>query len=170
MADDLHFVPGSFYRICDRTGFKVRAGKTRAEWTTRIIRTQSWEARQPQDFVRGVADPQYVPDARPQQQNVFIGPLQTMIATSASAGDNFISVQSTLGMMIGDKIEIILDGDADTFLAVIVNIGSGGFSSGFSRGFDTIASALYISPVMPHSASSGNFVTDISQVIQPNIG
>lgn len=72
MADDKHYVPGSFYRICDRTGFKVRAGRTRKEWTGRIVRTQSFEMRQPQDFVKGVVDYQAVPDPRPRQTNRFI--------------------------------------------------------------------------------------------------
>lgn len=167
MADDLHYVPGSFYRICDRTGFKIRADKTRAEWTTRIIRTQSWEARQPQDFVRGVADPQYVPDARPQQQNVFIGPLTTTLSSNAAPGTNTLNVASFVGMSIGDRIEIILDGDADTFLTTIIRL-PGGFSSGFSGGFATVS--IQLADPFPRSASAGNLVTDISQVIQPNIG
>lgn len=72
MADDRHYVPGDFYRICDRTGFKVRAGRTRKEWTGRIVRTKSFEMRQPQDLVRGVPDWQAVPDPRPRQANQFI--------------------------------------------------------------------------------------------------
>ena len=72
MADDKHYEPGSFYRICDRTGFKVRAGRTRKEWTGRIVRDQSFEMRQPQDFVKGVVDYQAVPDPRPRQRDLFI--------------------------------------------------------------------------------------------------
>lgn len=168
MADDLHYVPGSFYRICDRTGFKIRADTTRAEWTTRIIRTKSWEARQPQDFVRGVADPQYVPDARPRQQDVFIGPLTTTLSLRAPQGATLLNVVSTLGMNIGDSLEIILDGDADTFLATIAGVITSGFSAGFSSGF-AIGNVLLSTP-FPRPASAGNLVTDISQVIQPNIG
>lgn len=73
MADDRHYIPGSWYRLDERTGFKVRAEKTRKEWTGRIVRDQSWEARQPQDFVRGVRDDQTVPEPRPRQPNVFVG-------------------------------------------------------------------------------------------------
>lgn len=72
MADDKHYVPGSFYRICDITGFKVRAERTRKLWSGTIRRIQSWEARQPQDFVKGVRDDQAVPDPRPRQVDRFI--------------------------------------------------------------------------------------------------
>lgn len=72
MADDKHYVPGDFYRMCDRTGFKVRAGRTQKEWTGMIVRGQSWERRHPQDFVRGVRDDQTVPMPRPRQVDLFI--------------------------------------------------------------------------------------------------
>jgi hypothetical protein len=72
MADDKHYVPGSFYRICDITGFKVRAERTRKMWSGTIRRIASWEARQPQDFVKGVKDDQAVPDPRPRQVDRFI--------------------------------------------------------------------------------------------------
>jgi hypothetical protein len=72
MADDKHYVPGDFYRICDRTGFKVRASKTRKQWDNLIVRLESFEPRQPQDFVRGVPDNQTVPEPRPHQKDIFI--------------------------------------------------------------------------------------------------
>lgn len=59
------YKPGSFYRIDDRTGFKVRAEDQQREWTNLLIRKQSFEMRQPQDFVTGVVDDQNVPYARP---------------------------------------------------------------------------------------------------------
>lgn len=61
------YKPGDFYRICDRTGFKVRASATRKEWTGMIVRDKSFEMRHPQDFVRGVEDNQNVPEPRPRQ-------------------------------------------------------------------------------------------------------
>ena len=92
MADDRHYIPGSFYRLDERTGFKVRAEKTKREWTGRIVRDQSWEARQPQDFVRGVRDDQTVPDPRPRQLPwVFIGVGDFMLVTDLgkNLGNNF---------------------------------------------------------------------------------
>lgn len=73
MVDDRHYVPGTFYRMCDRTGFKTRSYRTRKEWTGLIVRDSVWEARQPQDFVKGVIDDQTVPEPRPRQPTTLIG-------------------------------------------------------------------------------------------------
>lgn len=51
--------------VCDRTGFVVYSGDTQTEWDGGLVRKQSFESRQPQDFVRGVVDHQSVTDARP---------------------------------------------------------------------------------------------------------
>jgi len=73
MADDRHYVPGDFYRIDDRSGFKVRAKRTRKEWTGLIVDQDKWEARPSQDFVKGVIDDQTVPEPRPRQPDRYIG-------------------------------------------------------------------------------------------------
>lgn len=73
MGTERFYKPGSFYRICDRTGFATRAERTRAEWQGLIVSDRVWEARQPQDFVKGVQDNQTVPYARPRQPDQFIG-------------------------------------------------------------------------------------------------
>lgn len=73
MANE-YYKPGSFWRIDDRTGFKIRAERTEQEWTNRIVRDLSWEPRQPQDFVRGTADQQTVPAPRPEGIDVNIMP------------------------------------------------------------------------------------------------
>lgn len=69
MGTERFYKPGSFYRICDRTGFATRAERTRTEWNGLIVSDRVWEARQPQDFVKGVADNQTVPYPRPRQPN-----------------------------------------------------------------------------------------------------
>lgn len=95
MADDRHYVPGDWYRICDRTGYKVRASKTKKEWTGNIVRDQSFELRQPQDFVRGRKDPQTVPDARPRQTNHFIEP-NYRITMKTFDGENEDNIRITM--------------------------------------------------------------------------
>lgn len=87
MADDRHYVPGDWYRICDRTGFKVRAKHTKQEWTHNIVREQSFEERQPQDFVRGVYDYQNVPLPRPRSPDRFINPNLNTTGTFQVYGD-----------------------------------------------------------------------------------
>lgn len=73
MGADKHFRMGSFYRICDRTGFATRAEDTQMEWQGLIVDKRVYEARQPQDFVTGVPDNQTVPYPRPRQANTFVG-------------------------------------------------------------------------------------------------
>lgn len=73
MGTERFYKPGSFYRICDRTGMAFRAERTRKEWNNLIVSDRVWEARQPQDFVKGVDDNQTVPNARPRQPNTYIG-------------------------------------------------------------------------------------------------
>lgn len=63
--------PGDFWRIDDRSGFKVPASRTRKEWTGEIVDRKSYEARHPQDFVRARRDEQRVPDPRPRPEDVF---------------------------------------------------------------------------------------------------
>lgn len=66
-----YYIPGSFYRSDDRTGRKVRAERTKKEWNNLIVDENTFEIRQPQDFVRGVRDDQTVPEARPWPPNNF---------------------------------------------------------------------------------------------------
>lgn len=72
MGTERFYKPGSFYRICDRTGFATRAERTSTEWNNLIVRDDVYERRHPQDFVKGVQDNQTVPYARPRQPNVFL--------------------------------------------------------------------------------------------------
>lgn len=61
----------SNYEICDRTGFKVPRGTLKREWNGAMVRPQSWEARHPQDFVRGRPEHQKG-SPRPEQPDTFI--------------------------------------------------------------------------------------------------
>lgn len=109
MADDLHFVGGDFYRICDRTGFKVRARHTAEEWNGRIVRDQSWERRNQQEYVRGIRDDQTVPDPRPRQPNVGVGPAGTTTTAAAAIGAVLLHVVATTGFTTGDRGGVVLD-------------------------------------------------------------
>ena len=155
LSDDRHYVPGDWYRICDRTGFKVRASRTRKEWQNRIVRDVSWEPRNAQDFVRGVADEQYVPDVRPRQPNVFLGPLSTYSTAIVPAGTSIIPVGYTVRMQVGDRIMMVLD-NTDTFYATITDIPS--FYS------------IQISPALPYQLDANVSIVDVTAVSLPNIG
>lgn len=73
MGREKFYKPGSFYRICDRTGFATRAERTSMEWQGLIVDRRVYEPRQPQDFVKGVNDDQTVPYPRPRSPNPPVG-------------------------------------------------------------------------------------------------
>lgn len=66
------YSPGNYWRICDLSGKRVRASDTVTLWNGLIVARDWYEARNPQDFVRGVADNQRVPDPRPESADVFL--------------------------------------------------------------------------------------------------
>lgn len=156
MPQDRFYKPGSFWRIDDRSGFKVRAENTRKEWTNLIVATGLWEARQPQDFVKGVTDDQSVPDPRPRQLDVFLGPLQTTTTAACAAGTTLIPLASAVRFLIGDNVEIMLDTN-EYFSTTVSQVPS-------------TTSIRIPSPGLPYSAASGNIVTDITAMAAVNIG
>jgi hypothetical protein len=154
MADDKHYVGGEWYRICDRTGFKIRDTRTRKEWTNRIVRDRSWEPRQPQDFVQGVTDDQTVVDPRPRQLDEFQGPLGTTLTATAQAGATFISVQSSVRMFAGDVLQVMTD-LGQYFNTTIVDVLN--------------TNLIQIGTALPYRCTSGNVVIDASAVSNPYV-
>lgn len=117
MGTKLFYKPGSFYRICDRTGFAERAEHTKKQWNNIIVRTRSFEERQPQDFVRGRRDDQTVPEPRPRQVPTYLG-VQTTVQYQITLGD------------LGPGWSVASGGGEGS-----------AFSSGFSSGFSTSPAA-----------------------------
>lgn len=150
MGRDLHYVPGSFYRVDDRTGFPVRAGRTRKEWNGLIVSERVWEARQPQDLVRGLPDYQAVPEPRPISPNTFVGP--TSVATSATAapGATVLSVSTLQGLVVGDAVGLMLDSGVMFNTTLLAFVG---------------ASQVRLAGKIPSSAASGNLLTDYHRTV-----
>lgn len=155
MADDLHYEPGDFYRIDDRSGFKVRARRTRKEWTNLIVDQKLWEPRHPQDFVKGVIDDQSVPEPRPRQTDVFLGVLQTNLTANAVPAATTLNVQSCVRFINGDTVQIMLD-SKEYYTTTVGTV--------LSHTSFTIPS-----PGLPYFASSGNQVQDLSADAVANI-
>ncbi len=86
----------------------VRAERTKLEWTGLYVDRKLWEARNAQDFVRGVKDDQTVPDARPLPPPLFVGPIFTTLARVANVGDTFIYLESTFGFTAGGPLGVML--------------------------------------------------------------
>ena len=66
------YIPGDFYRFCDRCGGKFRQSKTKKTWDGLWVCLKCWEPRHPQDFVKGKTDKQSVPEPRPEQPDKFL--------------------------------------------------------------------------------------------------
>lgn len=154
MGTEKHFVGGSFYRICDRTGFATRSSRTKMQWNNIIVREDVYEARQPQDFVKGIPDDQTIPFARPRQVDSYDGPLHTFITIAANIGDVIINVNTTARMYAGDNIDLVLDNGAllQTMILKIVS-----------------ASQLRLQDMLPWTAAVNNDLTNTSAISPPNL-
>jgi hypothetical protein len=87
--------PGQYNTICDICGFKYKNGDLRKRWDGLMVCPNDWNPRQPQDFVRGIADPQPPPWTRPEGQDTFVP-----IITSILLDTNGDEIRDTLGFPI----------------------------------------------------------------------
>ena len=61
------------YLICDRSGFKIPVSEgLRETWDGLKVRSESWEKRQPLDFVRGRPESNQKGSPRPEPDDVFL--------------------------------------------------------------------------------------------------
>jgi len=81
---------GDWDAMCDVCGRKFKASKLKMRWDGIMACPQDWEPRQPQDFVRGVPDPQLVPWVRDEATDTFIA------ITISSFNTLFSSITSSL--------------------------------------------------------------------------
>lgn len=141
----LQYRPGDFYRQDDLSGFTVRASQTRGMWNGLIVHEKSWEARNAQEFVRGIADDQTVPDPRPLSEDTFSGPTYTALTASSNPGSTTITLGTTSGLTNGDSIGIMLD--SGIMFRTTIN------------GTPT-ATVVTLAKALPSKASSGTLLVD----------
>ena len=72
MANIKVYSRGNWNAICDVCGREYKSTDLRKRWDNLWVCFQDYEERQPQDFVRGVADTQAVPWARPEGADTFV--------------------------------------------------------------------------------------------------
>src|SRR6185436_975010 len=154
MGHTPRYIPGDYLMVCDRTGYVIRASEAKKEWTGHIVRSQSWETRHAQDFVRGIPDNQTVPEARPDSDiEQTLGALSTTINSTLpqEAGDTSITVVSTTGILAGHSLHIVLDSGNVQF-CVVLSI--------------TSATVLVLTTAtkLQGRSSAGNAVIDLSAV------
>lgn len=143
---------GTFLRTCDRSGFVTKAPNTKQEWTQAIVERRFWEARQPQDFVRGVKDDQTVPQARPQPPPIFVGPIFTTLSQNAALGATFLYLASVAGITASDKVGVMLDSGIVFNTSIVGPPASNGVN---------------ISAALPYAAASGNTFQDYEMAAGP---
>ena len=66
------FTSGLWKANCDQCGRTFKSNELRLRWDNLMVCRGDWEPRQPQDYVRGVADIQAPPWARPEGPAVFV--------------------------------------------------------------------------------------------------
>lgn len=67
-----YYKHGDYNVICDVCGRKFKASTCKLKWNNMLACSVCFEERNPQDFVKGVADDQRVPLARPEAPDRFI--------------------------------------------------------------------------------------------------
>ena len=72
MGTSPRYDKGDWKAICDVCGREYKASQLQLRWDALMVCKDDWEPRQPQDFVRGVADIQAVPWARNESSDSFI--------------------------------------------------------------------------------------------------
>lgn len=79
---------GDYNAVCYECGRKRKASMLRRHWQGYYVCPEHWEARHPQDFVRGVQDIQTPPWTQPMpaDQFVYTCTLETVSATPGLAG------------------------------------------------------------------------------------
>ena len=75
---------GDWDAICDVCGRKYKASLLQQRWDGLMCCPDDWEIRQPQDFVRGVPDPQLVPWVRDEATDTYDF-VCTLVTQQASA-------------------------------------------------------------------------------------
>ena len=123
MPDDRTYRPGTFWRIDDRSGFKVRNTDTRKQWNGLIVRKDFYENRNAQELVTGVRDDQTVPDARPRQKDRFVL-TTTYVTAPVAARSAFLPVASAVGFSVGSYVQVTMDDGSPVYAFVVAISGS----------------------------------------------
>tara|TARA_R110000868_G_scaffold70933_6_gene208222 strand:+ start:554 stop:1003 length:450 start_codon:yes stop_codon:yes gene_type:complete len=122
---------GDWNAICDVCGKQYKSTDLRKRWDNLWVCFRDYEERQPQDFVRGVADTQTIPWARSQGEDTFV-PINYTTSTSETSNlDEVVSKYVT--KIVPDQTIYVPDLATDeglglSFLGKYALAGSGSIS------------------------------------------
>ena len=85
---------GNWKAVCESCGRIVKASQLQKRWDGYMVDERCFETRQPQDFVRGVADYQAPPFTRPEQSDQFI-PVEVLYTNDGILPISNITTNST---------------------------------------------------------------------------
>lgn len=97
---------GDWKAVCDSCGFEFKASKLRKRWDGLMVCSKDWEPRQPQDFVKGVADIQTPPWTRPEAADTFIGILFTQTFSDGITLSEVSLISKTFDSTLSDTQSI----------------------------------------------------------------
>ncbi len=80
-----YYAHGDWNAVCYECGRKMKASMLRRHWQGYWVCPEHWEARHPQDFVRGVVDNMAPPWTQPAPAPIFVA-VGTLAGKSAVVG------------------------------------------------------------------------------------
>lgn len=98
---------GDWIALCDVCGRKYKASNLKKRWDGLMCCDHDWEIRQPQDFVRGIADTQIAPWLRSEPANSFVAVTQALwgVFTSVSnATLNILTIYAPYNLRITSSV------------------------------------------------------------------
>ena len=98
---------GDWIADCDVCGRKFKASQLQKRWDGLMCCHQDWEIRQPQDFVRGVADTQIAPWTRPEPADSFIPITTGQYMQVGSVSNSTLKVQFIEGPEVQKATSIV---------------------------------------------------------------
>lgn len=129
--------PGDWNVIDDLSGFRLKHSQTRkipgGQTGGMLVDKKRWEPQHPQDFVRGVADNQSIPEARPRQTNRFMV-VGTWVTAFAPRLSRTIQVADATGFQVNHTLAVMLDSGENYYPILLAITGN----------------TLYLSPILPH--------------------
>lgn len=122
MSYNSRYDRGDWKCICDACGRIVKASQLKKRWDGFMVDDRCWEPRQPQDFVRGVADYQAPAYTRPEPSNNFIPFTFTPLLIAVS---NVITTITSKSVLVVNKIITITSTSAVTMIrGILIRSGS----------------------------------------------